>query len=143
MMSSLLSEDEYKNPEEYREAVMKRIVADVAAKRAVNTGVEAEGIARKNDTEKPRLDLLPVDPLIEVGKILTFGAKKYAENNWQGLEVSRCYAATLRHLFAWWNGEDKDEETGLSPIDHAICELMFISWILKHRPEQDNRRKQA
>ena len=57
--------------------------------------------AIKKDSEKVRLDLLPVRPLLEVGRVLTFGAKKYEPRNWEkGFSWSRPYAATLRHLFA-------------------------------------------
>ena len=39
----------------------------------------AEGI--KYDSGKNRLDLVPVYPLWELGKVYTFGANKYAEDN--------------------------------------------------------------
>ena len=65
--------------------------------------------AMKYDGEKVRLDLLPVQPIIEIGKVLTYGAKKYSERNWEkGLAWSRCYAASLRHLLAWQSGETND-----------------------------------
>jgi hypothetical protein len=70
---------------------------------------------KKFDEEKLRLDLLPIDPLRAIGKILTFGAKKYGDRNWEkGLKWSRVYGALQRHLFAYWDGEDTDEETGES-----------------------------
>ena len=98
------------------------------------------GTAYKNDMGTLRLDLLPTTPLEEVTKVLMFGAQKYAEWNWaKGIAFSRCYAAALRHLLAWWKGVDADDETGLSPIDHAICELMFLSDLMRSRPDLDNR----
>ena len=96
----------------------------------------------KKDTGKLPLELLPVDVLEEVAKVLQFGANKYAANNWRGgIAYSRVYGATLRHLFAWWRGEDNDAETGLSHLAHAICELCFaLAYILRLRSELDDRK---
>lgn len=100
--------------------------------------------AMKFDGEKVRLDLLPITPLIGIGKVLTYGAKKYSERNWEkGLKWSRCYAAALRHLFAWWSGETNDPETGLNHLDHALCEIMFLREFTETHPELDDRPKQV
>ncbi len=37
----------------------------------------------KHDTEKARWDLLPMDAVSPVVDVLTFGAKKYAPDNWK------------------------------------------------------------
>lgn len=82
---------------------------------------------RKDDSSKLRLDLLPVPVLEEVSKVLTFGASKYGDRNWEaGIFYSRVYAACLRHLFAWWSKESRDKETNLNHLAHAICCLMFL-----------------
>lgn len=82
----------------------------------------------KNDAEKTRLDLLPVEALEAIGQALTVGARKYSDENWrQGAAWSRYYAAALRHLFAWKAGEDNDPETGLSHLAHAgACVCILI-----------------
>lgn len=81
----------------------------------------------KNDAEKPRTDLLPVRPLLKIAKVLTFGAKKYTDRNWEeGFKYGRVYGAALRHLFAWWQGENIDTETGLSHLAHAACCILFL-----------------
>lgn len=81
----------------------------------------------KFDGEKVRLHLLPTEAIEEVGKVLTFGAMKYGERNWEkGLAWSRCFGAALRHLFAWWRGESLDPETGLSHMAHAACCVLFL-----------------
>lgn len=83
--------------------------------------------AKKFDQQKARMDLLPTDAITEIAKVLTFGAEKYGERNWElGMSWGRCYAACLRHLFAWWSGEDKDPESGLSHLGHAGCCLLFM-----------------
>ena len=96
--------------------------------------------AMKYDGEKVRLDLLPADPIIDVGKVLTYGAKKYSERNWEkGLAWSRCYGAALRHLLAWHKGETNDPETGLNHLAHAACELLFLLEFSRTHPELDDR----
>jgi len=82
---------------------------------------------RKYDSEKPQLYLLPPKSLYEVGKVLTFGAEKYDPHNWRKVEnlQNRYSSAAMRHILAHIDGEDLDEETGLSHLAHAICCLMF------------------
>src|SRR5687768_17425193 len=65
--------------------------------------------ANKFDTSKPRMELIPAIPQIEYAKVLTFGAKKYGDDNWRlgtGLIWSRIIGAMERHLYAIKNGED-------------------------------------
>lgn len=83
--------------------------------------------AIKQDSEKPRLELLSSIALTEIAKVLTFGAKKYDDHNWrQGFKWSRLLGAALRHLFAFIGGEDKDPETGLSHLAHLGCCVLFL-----------------
>lgn len=83
--------------------------------------------ALKLDSDKVPLELLPFESLIEVGKVLAFGAQKYGRYNWrQGMEWTRLVGAILRHLSAWMLGEDKDPESGLSHLAHAGCGILFL-----------------
>jgi len=88
----------------------------------------------KYDTGKLRWDLLPIDCVEDVVKILSFGANKYGPNNWQGVEEDRYYAALMRHLSASRQGELNDEESGLSHLAHAMCNVVFLLWFEKHTP---------
>ena len=85
----------------------------------------SEGI--KHDSKKPKMNLLPPKAIIEVGKVLTFGAEKYGAENWKELEdlQNRYTAGALRHIFAHMDGEQLDPETGLSHMAHALCCLLF------------------
>ena len=84
----------------------------------------AEG--KKHDAEKPPLDLLDATALLEVGRVLEFGAKKYAPNNWRaGISRERLIAAALRHTLAAASGKRNDPESHLSHLAHAMCCLMF------------------
>lgn len=94
----------------------------------------------RNDGGKNRVDLLPITALEEVSRVLTAGASKYGENNWRpGMAWSRCYASCLRHLFAWWRGEDKDPETGLSHLGHAACNIFFLIDYQERKKGTDDR----
>lgn len=95
--------------------------------------------AIKFDQDKPRFDLLDPHAIIQLSKVLTFGARKYEAHNWRkGLSKCRLIAALLRHTFAYLKGEDTDPETGLSHIAHAMCCCMFILG-LEHRTDLDDR----
>lgn len=84
-----------------------------------------EGV--KHDQGKTPLELLAFDALEEIGKVLAFGKAKYAPRNWEnGMDWGRVYGALLRHLFAWWRGQENDPETGLSHLAHAGCCVMFL-----------------
>lgn len=87
----------------------------------------SDAAGRKDDETKCRLDLLPMDALWAIGDILTYGAQKYDAHNWEkGMDWHRPFGATLRHLFAFWCGEDMDKESGKPHLAHAACELLFL-----------------
>jgi hypothetical protein len=82
---------------------------------------------RKDDSAKLPLDLIPPELLFAVAEILDFGAKKYGAYNWsKGMAWSRVFGALMRHMWAWWSGQDKDAETGKSHLWHAGCCIAFL-----------------
>lgn len=87
----------------------------------------------KHDGDKVRYDLLPAEPLHEVAEVFTHGAAKYDDYNYLGLEKARLFGALLRHAFAWWRGEEVDEETGKSHLAHAVC----CALMLRHQETDD------
>jgi hypothetical protein len=102
----------------WREEVPKRAVEVLA-----DVGLEFV----KADDDKPRYDLLPPEMLEETAQVLTFGAQKYSAHNWaKGASWSRYFSAMMRHMWAWWRGEDNDPETGYSHLAHAACCLGFL-----------------
>lgn len=88
--------------------------------------MHAEGL--KHDQDKARWDLLPWRAASEVVDVLTFGAQKYAPDNWRHVPDARrrYFAALLRHLVAWWLGEQRDPESGRHHLAHAVCCAMFL-----------------
>lgn len=96
----------------------------------------------KHDQEKPRVDLLDPLALEGIAAVLSFGAKKYAAHNWRGgIAYSRLLGAVLRHTFAILRGEDNDPESGLPHVDHLGCSVMFLSNMMRTRPDLDDRWK--
>lgn len=96
---------------------------------------------KKFDNGKPMVSLVPTAPLLEVAKVLTFGASKYDAHNWRaGINYSRLYDAVLRHLLASKEGEDQDPESGLNHLAHATCGLLFLlEYQLKNMHQFDDR----
>ena len=98
----------------------------------------------KFDDNKPRMDLIPPELLTAVAIILTFGAKKYGDRNWEkGMDWGRPYSALLRHLLAWHGGEDKDPETGLSHLWHVATNAAFLLTYEERKIGNDNRPTRA
>lgn len=97
----------------------------------------------KLDEGKVGVHLLPPDPLIQIARVLDFGAKKYAPYNWtKGIKYSRVYGALMRHMWAWWKGQDTDSETSISHLAHAGCCLLFLLQYEITRREYDDRPKE-
>lgn len=96
--------------------------------------------AVKNDAMKPRMSLIPQLSLLEVAKVMTYGAEKYAEWNWsEGSDYSVLTDAASRHITAFNCGENLDPESGLSHIAHAVSCLMMLYDITQMYPERDDR----
>lgn len=98
--------------------------------------------SKKYDDGKSPLNLIPMEPLIQVANVLQFGVTKYGKDNWRMNnvpELSRVYASILRHLMSWNEGEDLDKESGQSHLAHASTQLMFLMYHLIHSPSKDDR----
>lgn len=101
---------------------------------------ENKGEAMRADGNKVRLDLLPLQPIWDVGRVLSYGSIKYADRNWEkGMRWSRCWGSALRHLFKWWMGEQCDNESGLPHLAHAACNIMYLQHYESHKVGTDDR----
>lgn len=112
--------------------------------------------ALRFDTGKPQLELISPVAMIGLASILTFGAKKYAPNNWRkGMSWSRCLGSLKRHLALFEMGQDVDTDpncegcksenclnhTNLLHIDQILCNAMFLSEYARTHKELDDRFK--
>lgn len=76
---------------------------------------------------KPRMGLLPADPLLEMARVLTMGADKYGDHNWRkGLKYLSVLDSMERHIAAFKKGQDHDEESNLHHMAHVMCNAAFI-----------------
>jgi len=82
----------------------------------------------KFDNGKLQYRLVPPVAVKALASILTFGASKYAPNNWQLLDnpKDRYTDALYRHLEAYRSGESTDPESGMSHLWHAITNIAFL-----------------
>lgn len=76
---------------------------------------------------KPSLLIKDMSQAIEaVSAALTYGAEKYEERGWEGVEASRYEDALLRHYLAHSSGEKYDMESGLLHLAHLACNALFL-----------------
>jgi hypothetical protein len=94
----------------------------------------------KYDAGKLRMDLIPADSLRDLAEVYTFGAEKYEDEGWRkGISWKRIYGAVLRHLTAWFLGEDLDQESGLPHLAHACWGLMTLLNYSRNHKQLDDR----
>jgi len=90
---------------------------------------------QKLDEGKNRLELIEPEFILGVGKVLTFGANKYDDNNWKQAtpeDRKRSMGSIMRHLMAYQKGELLDPESGIEHTYHIATNIMFIDWYDKH-----------
>lgn len=83
----------------------------------------------KNDQSKDRWDLLPLDVIGEIVKVLTDGAKKYTDNGWKKISPERYFAADMRHKTLRQKGQIRDIESGHYHLAHEACNIIFQLWM--------------
>lgn len=102
------------------------------------TGEKLEG--RKDDIGKERFDLLPWDAVRDVAGVLEYGARKYADRNWErGMAWGRLVGALGRHVAAWMGGQDTDPESGLHHLSHAACCALMLRALVMRKKGTDDR----
>lgn len=79
-------------------------------------------------TGKVPFSTVPARPLAEIGLAMLEGARKYGRHNYRvaGVRASVYYDAALRHLTAWWEGQDIDPDSGLPHVVKAMACLVVL-----------------
>jgi hypothetical protein len=79
-------------------------------------------------TRKAPISVVPAPVIAEIGLGMLEGARKYGRHNYRvaGIRYSVYYDASMRHLMAWWEGQDADPDSGLSHITKALCTLVVL-----------------
>jgi ribosomal protein L37AE/L43A len=115
----------------------KTLAEEQAALDEYQTETEEQEEGIKYDEEKLRWSLLPWSSVEEILRVVEFGAKKYTPKNWQKVDPPNRYLdALLRHLVAHLEGEVNDEETGLTHLAHAGCNILFLIWLENQRRKE-------
>lgn len=100
----------------------------------------SNGTGLRYNEGKLRYDLIHPKSIEGLVSVLTVGANKYAERNWEnGMKWSNVIASLKRHLSAIESGEDYDKETGLLHADHLQCNAHFLSAYYSIYPQGDDR----
>lgn len=78
--------------------------------------------------KKAPLRYVPPALMLAASRAMENGAIKYGPFNWreQPVEVVTYIEAVLRHLFAYLDGQENAEDSGLSHLDHAIAGLGIV-----------------
>jgi len=96
----------------------------------------------KFDQGKPAVALVPVEAILGAARGLTYGKNKYGADNFRaGIEYRRLVSSLMRHLLAWMNNEDIDEESQLHHIDLVLSNASMLRWMIENRPDLDDRWK--
>lgn len=91
--------------------------------------------------DKGKLELSLVNPELvkAVAEVRMYGTEKYGNSeNWRKVEPKRYVDALYRHLLAYIEGNEVDEESGLSHLAHMACNLSFLldkEYLKEHKGE--------
>jgi hypothetical protein len=79
-------------------------------------------------TKKVPFSTVPARVVAEMGLALLEGARRYGRHNYRasGVRASVYYDACLRHLTAWWEGQDVDPDSGLPHVVKALACLAVL-----------------
>lgn len=91
--------------------------------------------------DKGKLELSLVNPQLvkAVAEVRMYGTEKYGDSeNWRKVEPKRYVDALYRHLLAYIEGNEVDEESGLSHLAHMACNISFLldeDYLKEHKGE--------
>lgn len=94
----------------------------------------------KHDGAKPDMTHVPIEAMWAMAEAFTYGAKKYAADNYrEGLAVRRQVAAALRHIYQFLDEGDIDKESGCKHIGSAMASLAMACFTVENHPNLDDR----
>ncbi len=105
-----------------------------------------QGVVRPNPKQaygdmKAAVHRVPPALMLSAALGMKNGVEKYGPFNWRetAIEALTYYAATLRHLLAWFDGEDTDPDSGNPHLAHAAASLAILLDALASGRVIDNR----
>jgi hypothetical protein len=111
----------------------------------MSSAVDGGGL-RYNAGKAP-MEYIPLHLLADTARVLylvtTRPENSYPPFNWaRGMQWLKPYACLIRHMFAWYRGQDRDPDTGLPHLAHAMCNLLFLIHYEQSYPVGDDRPKE-
>ena len=90
---------------------------------------------------KAPMSTVPANVLAEIGVAMLEGSMKYGRHNYRaaGVRGSVYYDGVMRHLMAWWEGEDIDPDSGMNHIVKAMTSLVVLRDAMHNDKWSDDR----
>lgn len=90
---------------------------------------------------KVPMHVVSMPVVMEMALGMMEGARKYGAHNYRvaGVRASVYYDAAMRHLSAWWEGQDIDPDSGLSHISKAMSCLHVLRDAMMNDMWNDDR----
>ena len=83
-------------------------------------------VGLKKQGEKIEFTHFPIELILEaLGKVTSYGAKKYSPDNYKNEEIDSYVNSFFRHFIAWRRGE-KIDESGFPHVYHMLTNIAFI-----------------
>jgi hypothetical protein len=87
-----------------------------------------DNLKTKAAVGKPTMSSVPVIAIQALGKAMEDGSRKYGRYNWRetGVTASVFYDAMMRHLLAWYNGEDLAQDSQVEHLAHIMANCAIL-----------------
>lgn len=112
---------------------------DEEGEAVAKTGTGDKDQSAKADKGKLELSLVNPQLVKAVAEVRMYGTEKYGDSeNWRKVEPKRYVDALYRHLLAYIEGNEVDEESGLSHLSHMACNISFLldkEYLKEHESE--------
>lgn len=120
-------------PEYYRELLPSTSFKTLGQLDILGIIQDTVSAIKKYDTDSlPGLETIDIEEMLEV---FEFGVGKYSPWSFLDLNPYTLVPALFRHLYKYYYLSKKDEETNVSHLAHAACNIRMIQLILE-RGEQ-------
>lgn len=95
--------------------------------------------------KKPPMSLVPPSALVLIALAMEDGAIKRSAYNWRETQVStmQLLDKVLRHVYKFLDGQDIDEESGLSELAHAAADIMVLIDAIETKSVVNDRPKKG
>lgn len=96
--------------------------------------------ALHHDAGKSRFELICYESHVSEANGMEYGAIKYARDDWRlGMVASKLVGSIMRHITKYSDVETYDIESGLHHMDHLNADGGILAWLVKNRPDLDDR----